>query len=52
MLEYVAVARVRIFSGAGLGVQWSGFEGLGFQWSGHVKRGFGGTDDVAKRLSD
>ena len=43
-------ARVRIFSGAGLDVQWSGFIRLGIQWSGHVRRGFGGADDVAKRL--
>ncbi len=43
-------ARVRIFSGAGLDVQWSGGSFLGVQWSGHVRRGFGGADDVAKRL--
>ena len=43
---------VRIFSGAGLDVQWSGGSYLGVQWSGHVRRGFGGADDVAKRLSD
>ncbi len=47
---YVSVSGVRIFSGAGLDVQWSGCSYLGVEWSGHVRRGFGGADDVAKRL--
>ncbi len=48
--EESVLERVRIFSGAGLDVQWSGGSYLGVQWSGHVRRGFGGADDVAKRL--
>jgi hypothetical protein len=51
-LKIVPVGWVRIFSGAGLDVQWSGGSYLGVQWSGHVRRGFGGADDVAKRLTD